>query len=999
MAGGSIRRVGSTSSRNNILGSSWQPIGARKIPTVKKLKLSNRKAQDEYRSARSKEHEAREAELLPEQLNTLEVLRDFDDGEDTMESRDEEIRLEDVLDGRTEMDISHGGGELTDALRREVEEEYRQKHPKRMDFRTRRDRVQRRVEGFQKQMNNMVETYIEWVGEGEAPPCREGVAGGYLICVVDLLENYNLEADLNAGGKGVAAALIKQGLFPCAPYDPSVVITARALEFFRVAHARCPRLAIQTFIKSICDLHGEPYRPYLCQQFSISFDLYLEIRRKTRNQVLQTLGRLGKEWRLKHVCPCCTYHLVDDPEMTFSMLATFDGNESLRRVARKVMNPDGSVDLEDDTGEPLPPKSKERTDTRDAGEGYFIDREAVDKWAKKKLANLLPTDKSPGESVPCADRWKNMINDITSKMWGIFDETGIFLALCRHGFVLLLVDMIRSGKLDELLDAYGKKLGLGYDVGCHLEETIKNSDLSEKAKEYLLKMLVGAFHGHAHNRLCQLKFLATYIHGLGLEDLEGCERFFSKSNEMAKVVRYSSRFHCQQEITGFIKHFDDFETYANLSKFLCKNYEQALALLATEASLKLLMRREGIESVDEFDRWLVEEREWLESKKEQGAKQVVTMEMDYVQKLVNLRRNEIESSQNAAEERGLQHARAVRDRDMDAVMELEDRLGVKDRWTTTAPEWIAAVKAVKHKKFMEALNALEVLIVQRIFELTKVNQLETGYKMRKHIAKALQTRSEVVKNAIDRYNLAALAMDPPSPTLTWSEVVEYVFLADFEFLRATDGELNEKPWTRPACRLAMTMYFKIVRAREEIVRLNVEIRRLVTWISDEDEFLRGKEAEAREFGRTHMAVLIRTYRLERARSDMGHMKHIWSLAKMPGFTGCIYPGVLKEKRERIQQERRDRRRERARGDASEMDVDEEEEPVTVDMAAGWQGDPGLEEGWVNVEESAVNEGIEEDIEGQQQEVSEVMYELVRMSVDGRTVEGDIDGNQEEPSVM
>ncbi|KAJ7754877.1 hypothetical protein B0H16DRAFT_1722585 [Mycena metata] len=127
---------------------------------------------------------------------------------------------------------------------------------------------------------------------------------------------------------------------------------------------------------------------------------------------------------------------------------------------------------------------------------------------------------------------------------------------------------------------------------------------------------------------------------------------------------------------------------------------------------------------------------------------------------------------------------------------------------------------------------------------------------------------------------------------------------------------------------------------------------------------------------------------------MGHMKRLWALAKMPGFTGCIYPGVSKEKQERIRQERRDRRR--ARADVSEMDVDEEkEEPVTVDMAAGWQGDLGVEEGWVNVEESAVEEGIEEDIEGQQQEVLEVMYELARMSVDGRTVEGDLDGNQEE----
>jgi hypothetical protein len=40
-----------------------------------------------------------------------------------------------------------------------------------------------------------------------------------------------------------------------------------------------------------------------------------------------------------------------------------------------------------------------------------------------------------------------MINDVMSKMWGIFDETGIFLALCRHGFVLVITDMIKSGEL------------------------------------------------------------------------------------------------------------------------------------------------------------------------------------------------------------------------------------------------------------------------------------------------------------------------------------------------------------------------------------------------------------------------------------------------------------------------------------------------------------------------------------------------------------------------
>jgi hypothetical protein len=58
---------------------------------------------------------------------------------------------------------------------------------------------------------------------------------------------------------------------------------------------------------------------------------------------------------------------------------------------------------------------------------------------------LLTIDQ--GEDNPCADRGKNMVNDVTSKMWGIFDETGVFLALCRHGFVLVIADMIRSGEL------------------------------------------------------------------------------------------------------------------------------------------------------------------------------------------------------------------------------------------------------------------------------------------------------------------------------------------------------------------------------------------------------------------------------------------------------------------------------------------------------------------------------------------------------------------------
>ncbi len=53
----------------------------------------------------------------------------------------------------------------------------------------------------------------------------------------------------------------------------------------------------------------------------------------------------------------------------------------------------------------------------------------------------------PGTPNPCAMRWRNMSVQHTSKMWGVFDESGIFIALCRHGFVLSAADMIKSGEL------------------------------------------------------------------------------------------------------------------------------------------------------------------------------------------------------------------------------------------------------------------------------------------------------------------------------------------------------------------------------------------------------------------------------------------------------------------------------------------------------------------------------------------------------------------------
>ncbi|KAJ6591458.1 hypothetical protein DFH09DRAFT_1244592 [Mycena vulgaris] len=677
---------------------------------------------------------------------------------------------------------------------------------------------------------------------------------------------------------------------PCAPWEPTVAIKIRVLEVYRVTHVRCPQLAIQPYVKALCDIHGVAYRPYLCQQFSIAYDL-------TDERVMHALGR-DSSWRLKHACPACMYKLEGEDALIFSILTTMDGNDFRTTMA------------DHEADDPTLAKSREHVDNRDAGDGYYISREKVDRWAKSRLGEQLPMQSgNADEDNPCADRWKNMINDVTSKMWGIFDETGVFLALCRHGFVILLADMIKSGELakyplavvKELLGAFGMKVGAGYDVGCHFGVTVDNSELGEEAREKGLRCLVGSFHGHAHNRLCQLRFLATYVEGMGLEDLEGCERFFLWSNGLAKSCRYASRFHRQQEITTYVKHFDSFETYANLGKFLTSNYRQALSILKTEATLKSWMEAEGVEDYEEFHEWLEEEKTYLLSLKNTPKENKETLEMEYVQKLVNLSASQYvlhsvilpisnsgrANGDDAPYEPGVakaevarRHAREKMEKDLEAVRELEVSLDIVDRWTTASPKWVATVAAVKQRKYQLALDALELLIVERIFELTKINRSQTGYKMRKHIAKVLQARSKAVRTAIEHYNSAACALSPPMRQLSWEQVVEYAFLADFDILRDTRAEIQARPWTRPAYRLAMDRYFRILRAREEIKRLNVEIPRVVTWIRDENTFLRKMEANLWEEGGkseeqvvedVQMAVQVRLYRQRRGRFDSGHM--------------------------------------------------------------------------------------------------------------------------------
>lgn len=185
-----------------------------------------------------------------------------------------------------------------------------------------------------------------------------------------------------------------------------------------------------------------------------------------------------------------------------------------------------------------------------------------------------------------------------------------------------------------MIEVFGADLAQGYDIGCRFKTTLNKSSLGPKARIANHTCLVGAFHGHAHNRRCQLSFLATYVEGLGLEDLEGCERFFSQSNALASSTRYASIFHRRQAIVEYAKHKDTYETYQNLSTFLLNNYKQALEILDTRSAVDLALEKVGAQDMATVKEWLKAEEEYLRGLSKEPLEE--TLEMEYYKLLLKL---------------------------------------------------------------------------------------------------------------------------------------------------------------------------------------------------------------------------------------------------------------------------------------------------------------------------------------------------------------------------
>ncbi|CAE6448799.1 unnamed protein product [Rhizoctonia solani] len=286
----------------------------------------------------------------------------------------------------------------------------------------------------------------------------------FIVEAVDIFAQYSEVSITHSCAGGRNTALVRAGYISPSPTNPTTAISIRTLNLFKFIRQRQPQHSIQAFAKTLCDLHMVPYKQYLRDQLSTVLEVYFSILRIVESRMLAELRRNGPDWQIQNACPPCTYKLEGEPELRYSMVICGDGNTSLKRYLRP--------------GEDDP---RRFTDARML-EPEYVDTYALTNAQQDSTTNAgnTPSENNHKDSddlappSACAPRWKNARNENAKDTFEILDETGVFTVLCRHGIVLVMADMIKSGKrakyplaaFSKIIRSHGKNILIGYDIGC-----------------------------------------------------------------------------------------------------------------------------------------------------------------------------------------------------------------------------------------------------------------------------------------------------------------------------------------------------------------------------------------------------------------------------------------------------------------------------------------------------------------------------------------------------
>ncbi|KAG6886805.1 hypothetical protein C0995_004482 [Termitomyces sp. Mi166 len=190
------------------------------------------------------------------------------------------------------------------------------------------------------------------------------------------------------------------------------------------------------------------------------------------------------------------------------------------------------------------------------------------------------------------------------------------------------------------------------------------------------------------------------------------------------------------------------------------------------------------------------------------------------------------------------------------VILLEERLGIPSgqRWTFLSPEFLEVSRYIARRRYEKALDKLQKLVIQWLFELQKLNLSSTGYKMCSHIAKSLQM---------------------------WCNAIQ---TAD------TSHDVWEKHWAQPIICKMIQMEQRIKHAHEETICCNVKVHCLHTSIVNENTHFAACLKVLKETN-SPIYSAVEEFVERRCHVNAQLLVRISQIYSLPGFTGVHGPGV------------------------------------------------------------------------------------------------------------
>lgn len=174
-------------------------------------------------------------------------------------------------------------------------------------------------------------------------------------------------------------------------------------------------------------------------------------------RVAQALGHTGPNWRAHNSCPACHYKVEGEPALRFPFEVALDGNNLAKFV------------------DPALRRGRERSDPRNGQSDIWLDEEYVDRFKDEVQNARWCHHHTPAQTVDpddprvdceaeqqdsnepinvCVDRWRNAAPEACKQMFAVFRKSGIFIAVCCHGFLLSICDMVHSGELCVLFGSH-----------------------------------------------------------------------------------------------------------------------------------------------------------------------------------------------------------------------------------------------------------------------------------------------------------------------------------------------------------------------------------------------------------------------------------------------------------------------------------------------------------------------------------------------------------------